>query len=284
VQLAAIPAASGLVAHARVAPDGAVALSTLRGAVAVLEPGAEVTTVLWPAVEDASTPVGLRGLAISGDGQTIYAGSPTERSVLVWSRHTHAADAPIPSSSAAQALAASPDGSMLAIGGRDGSVQLVTLGDRVASHSLAADDESISAMAFAPHGDRLAVADQSGRVRILDVHDAHVVLTAHPHRRYINGITWSGDGRWLVTAADDPSVVVLSATDLTAARIVRTATATISAALGMDGSHLVFHDGRSIIQLDLRMAMTETDPATLLSRAQDRAGVVLDGLMLAARE
>ncbi len=282
VQLAPNP--TGLVAHARVASDGAVVVSTLRGAVALLEPGADATTLLWPAVEDASATVGLRGMAISADGQTIYAGSPTERSVLVWSRHTHAADAPIPASSAAQALAASPDGRMLAIGGRDGSVQLVSLEDHATAHTVAGDDESISAMAFSPHGDRLAVADQTGRMRILDVHDGHVVLTAQPHRRYVNGVTWSGDGRWLVTSSDDPSVAVLSAADLTPARIIRTSTAPISAALGTDGSHLVFHDGRSVIQLDLRMGMTDTDPATLLTHAQDRAGVVLDGLTLAARD
>ena len=182
-----------------------------------------------------------------------------------------------------QSLAVSSDGTRLAVGGHDGSVRVIALAGITTEHAMVGDDQPVSALTFSPRGDRLLVGDQTGRVRIVDPHDGHVVVSAQAHDRYVNGVVWSADGRSIVSVADDPSVQILSPTDLTPLRIVRTASAPLSAMLASDGSHLLYHDGRSVLQLDLRLAMTDVEPATLLAQAEARGGVRLEGLVLGRR-
>lgn len=278
------PSVGGIVEHARVAADGSIVLFTLRGGLLIAEqPDYAVTTLREPG-QDYSVSVGLRGIAISPDGSTIYFGSTNDSSVQRWERHGgRLGDAIAIPGTTVQSLAISPDGARIAIGGHDGTLRIALVSSGSIERTIAGREDAISALTFSPRGDRLATADQTGRVRVIDVHDGHVALSSQPLTRYVNGISWSADGRWIVTASDDSAATVLSAMDLAPVRIIHTGTAPISAAFASDSSHLLFHDGRSVVQLELRMGIVETAPGALLTQAEQHSGVHLSGLMLTER-
>jgi hypothetical protein len=282
-QLFALPEGVGIVARMRVAPDGTIAVVTLHGGMVVAEPP-ELQPVTVRAPRSEAGAGGLTGLTIATSGDVFY-GSPTDDGVTRWTRREHAETELVRGSgtSGIAAIAVSPDGTRLALGLRDGSVRIVSASSGAMERTVSAAEDRVTAIAFAPAGDRLAVADQTGHVRILDAHDGHRLCVAQPQPRYVNGLSWSGDGRWVVETSDERRVDVLSATDLVPARIVRTASAPISAFFAADSSHLVYHDGRSVLQLDLRMTIDEPSPTVLLEQAEQRAGVHLDGLTLGPR-
>jgi WD40 repeat protein len=65
-------------------------------------------------------------------------------------------------------LAWSPDGTLLASGGSDGSARIVDVGSGEDRHSLHYDGP-VSALGWSPDGTLLAIACQDGSARILDV-------------------------------------------------------------------------------------------------------------------
>ncbi len=282
--VAELPAELGIVEHLRVAPDGAVVVLTLRGGLVTLEPDGTLVRVAAPST-DYGLVIGLRGLAISPDGHTIFWGGPAEGVLRRWSRVERTEQTPITIPDApVQSLAVSPDGAQLAVGGHDGSLGLVLIHDGTVEHAVARVDAAVSDVAYAPDGDRLVAVDSSGRVRSIDPSSGRVVREAQALHRFVNGVSWSRDGRWIVCASDEPSVHVLSAVDLSPVRILRPSTAPIAASMAADSAHLVLHEGRDVEMLDLRMTMLEPSPAELLRQAEERAGVRLDELELVRRE
>ncbi|MFO0686688.1 MAG: WD40 repeat domain-containing serine/threonine protein kinase [Sandaracinus sp.] len=282
--VAELPAELGIVEHARVASDGAVVVLTLRGGLVVVEPDGTLVRVAEPST-DYGLVIGLRGLAISPDGQTIFWGGPTEGVLRRWSRAEHAEQAPFTIPDApVQSLAVSPDGAQLAVGGHDGSLGLVRIHDGTIEHAVTRVDAAVSDVAFSPDGAHLVAVDASGRVRSIDPVTGRVEREAQALHRFVNGVSWSRDGRWIVCASDEPSVHVLSAVDLSPARILRPSTAPIAASFAPDSAHLVLHEGREVEVLDLRMTMSEPSPAELLRQAEERAGVHLDELALVRRD
>ncbi len=285
VQLFALPDGVGIVERLSVADDGSIAVLTLRGGLVLAGADGSTPTIARQPVQDYSRSVSLTGLAVSTNGgQEIFCGAPGGGRVLRWSRRTSSEGVPITvAEGAVGAIAISADGAHLAAGSHDGSLRILSTSTGAIEHTVTPHGEPISAITFSPRGDRLAAASESGEIRILDAHDGHVILTAQPQERFVNGLAWSPDGRWIVSTSDDRTVDVLSVTDLTPARIVRTMAAPITAAFGPDSSQLFFHDGRSVVHLDLRMAMDAPSPTALLQQSEERAGVHLDGLTLAAR-
>ncbi len=281
-ELATMPLEAGFLLRLAVGPDGTIAATTTRGALLVLEAPAYTPVIVRPAPAQVSEHVPFLGIAFSADGSEIFTGSSDDGRILRWSRTAHAEGRALEGhTEAVGALAVSRDGHHLASGSTDGTARIWDLATGAVTHVVEGHEGRAAGLAFSPDGARLATADGTGHVRLVDVSDGRVVLTGAPHDRWINRIEWSPDGRWLVTAADDCSVRVLDPSDLTPVRIVRTVAAPVSAEIGPDGAHVLFHDGREVIRLDVRLTMERPDASVLLHQAEEQAGVRLDGLMLA---
>jgi WD40 repeat protein len=284
VHLADMPEGVGIVQRLLVLADGRVAVVSLRGALLLAgPPGDDAIEVVRP-VPAASFASALVGAAVSPDGHDVYTGAAEGGRVLRWSVSDHAEATPLEGGDeTVSALAVSADGAYLASGARDGSLRLWNLRTHAVEHTVTLGSSPVTAIVFSPRGDRVACADQTGALRIVAVASGNVLREAHPHARWINGLSWSADARWIVSTSDDRSVGVLAADSLAPVRIVRTSAAPISAALMNDGTHLVYHDGRDVVRLDLRMSMETPDGAALLAQAEERAGMRLAGLALVAR-
>ena len=73
------------------------------------------------------------------------------------------------------ALRISPDGSTIASGSRDGTIQLVNLQEGTGIASLEGNGKPINALAFSPSGDVLAAAVHDGGVYLWRLPEASLV-------------------------------------------------------------------------------------------------------------
>ena len=147
---------------------------------------------------------------LSPDGRLLALESPNN-TIFLWdilSGKQHVATAPAHqkdehSDDAVSSLAFSPNGQLLASGGRsDYLVKLwdVVSGEHVATFPALRFGGTITSLAFSPDSRRLAAYDAGGTVRLWDVTSREHVATIDAHESGdFNGITFSPDGRLLAT-------------------------------------------------------------------------------------
>src|SRR5579871_2422960 len=115
----------------------------------------------------------------------------------------------------AYALAWSPDGTQLAVGGRRGIVVLTLQGEIAWQHGEG-EGKRVYALAWSPDGHRLADGDYMGDVRVRDASTgAQLLRTRLPRRHYIVfDIAWSPAGDRLAVAGSEPLLRVHDAATL----------------------------------------------------------------------
>lgn len=110
----------------------------------------------------------------------------------------------------ATALAAAPDGRRLALGLRDGTIEVwVVEGGRRAT-SARVRESIISGLAYAPDGRTLAASDMDGRLQLFDADGRPLGHTDAPSG--LDGLAFSPDGRRLAVAAEDSTVLLFDPT------------------------------------------------------------------------
>ena len=109
------------------------------------------------------------------------------------------------------ALAFSPDGTLLATGGgepsRSGELKLWQLSDGSVAQDLGSlHSDAVTALAFSPRGDRLASsgADRFARITGLKTNMPRFNLEGHTH--HVIGVAWTADGSVLATAGAEGTV------------------------------------------------------------------------------
>ncbi len=135
-------------------------------------------------------------LAVAGSGQV----------VRIWDLETqteiYQPAAPI------LCFAASPDGRWLALGKRDGSVDVWDVAAGRKAGSLKGSARRVAEIAFSPDGLLLATAGDTGEsaIRVWDVASGDVKHVIQGHRAYAAGMAFSPDGLTLASASHDGAV------------------------------------------------------------------------------
>ncbi len=105
-------------------------------------------------------------------------------------------------------LAASPDGTLVASGARDGSVVLCTVEDGKAAARLDGHKGWVTSIAFDAAGKLIAAGTDDGAVRITDVTSKRRVITLEAVGAWVSGLALSPGGKLVASGGQDARVMV----------------------------------------------------------------------------
>ncbi|MFF2557868.1 WD40 repeat domain-containing serine/threonine protein kinase [Nocardia sp. NPDC058058] len=107
-------------------------------------------------------------------------------------------------------IAFSPDGTLLAVGGKDNTTRLIDVHTGVENgNSLTGHSNSIRAVAFSPDGKLVATGGDDRTARLWDAHTRQPIggpLTAHTNA--VRGIAFHPDGSLMATCSDDNTALL----------------------------------------------------------------------------
>jgi WD40 repeat protein len=155
-------------------------------------------------------------LAFSADGKTLASGGYD--GVRLWdvaggkklldvpAAPPAAPNAPAPPANVVQALAFSPDGKTLAVGGSDALVYLVNPADGKLLRSLPGHTSSVTALAFHPSGAVLVSASKDRTVRLWTPANGQLLKALEGHTAWVEGVTFLAHGTRLASVSADRTV------------------------------------------------------------------------------
>lgn len=145
----------------------------------------------------------VQSVAFSPDN-TILASANTNGIIRLWNLVTQQYLTILDQQSHIFSLAYSPDGKMLASGGRDVHLWQVDSGRRL--NILKGHEHDVRSLAFHPDGRRLASSSRDHTIRLWDVQTGQILNIFQGHALCVFSVAFSPDGSTLASAGDDQTV------------------------------------------------------------------------------
>ncbi|HEX6885228.1 MAG TPA: serine/threonine-protein kinase [Planctomycetota bacterium] len=189
--------------------------------VAVVDPGDARTRILaardGTVLATATLPPRTRALAWDPADGWIAAGAPGR--ILFLDARTLAPRSELALEGTPQRLVPAPDGTWLAVGTREGRIEVVDVASGVPRARIGGGPGPMYALAVHPDGTRLASGSEDGRVllwetaswtRVAEL-EPHVPRPPEPAYRYVWELAFAPDGQQLVSASGDHTLRLWSA-------------------------------------------------------------------------
>ncbi len=106
------------------------------------------------------------------------------------------------------AVAWSPDGTRLASGSKDGTVQIWDAADGRHAYTYPGHSGAVTAVAWSPDGTRIASGSVDGTVQVWDEADGSRPYTYPGHSGAVTAVAWSPDGKYIASGGYDKTVQV----------------------------------------------------------------------------
>jgi WD40 repeat protein len=132
-------------------------------------------------------------------GGSVYLWDLTDENDPIWLPHTGAQ---------INALAASPDGSILAVAANVAAVRLWDVAEREVVHTLQGHLYSATDARFSPDGSLLASASRDETVRVWNTADGSALAVLEGHSGPVTSVAFSGDGSLLASGSEDDTVIL----------------------------------------------------------------------------
>ena len=192
--------------------------------------GDDGTVRLWDATTGTPGPKltgatdWLLAVAFSPDGKSVAAAGYDGR-LRLWDAVTGklqidvdaqppaAPNTPPPAANVVSALAFSPDGKLIAVGGADGVIHLFQTADGKLARSLPGHTSAVSGLAFHPGGGLLASASRDRTVRLWNPAGGQPLKTLEGHNAWVQGIVFVAEGTRLATVGADATLRLWDLTD-----------------------------------------------------------------------
>lgn len=144
----------------------------------------------------------VEAAAFSPDGSQLV-GVCVNGTVRGWDAATGVERFSRPIDGAGNAVAFSPDGRLIAVGGKFGIARILRAADGEPVATLIGHRQWVTWVRFSPDGSRLVTADDDGRVKLWVARGWQEALTLRAHGGWARVAEFSPDGRTLATVGDD---------------------------------------------------------------------------------
>ncbi len=101
----------------------------------------------------------------------------------------------------------SPDGTTLASGSQDKTIQLWDINTRSHLKTLTGHEEGVAAVVYSPDGSTLASGSQDGTIRLWHAHTGDLVLPPIEEAGQVTSLAYSPDGNLLASGSEDDNAV-----------------------------------------------------------------------------
>jgi WD40 repeat protein len=105
-------------------------------------------------------------------------------------------------------VAWSPDGRLLASGGKERTILVWAAEDGRRVHSLRGHQQTMGALAWSPDGQMLASGSDDNTIRIWEVATETAVMTLRSHWNSVLSVAWSPNGQMLASGSVDHQVIL----------------------------------------------------------------------------
>ncbi len=165
--------------------------------------------VLTGRTEEAFTsPSGwASNLAFSEDG-TVLAASGSEVNVHLWDVETREILRTVEGVKSVHALALSPSGGSIAVGGEDSIARVWSAKNGALRGKMIGHEGAVYALAYSPDGQHIASGGKDGTVRIWSAKTFALKKTFRGHVGWVNAVAFSPDSRSLVSGGKDGRVLL----------------------------------------------------------------------------